>query len=91
MTNHFRSYQKAGDKNGMAGVMGNTGTLLRMQGKLHDASSIIRRRSRCLTRWGIEFAAEALTAIGDVLLEEGVSLAITDVPTGFNYSARNWA
>jgi tetratricopeptide (TPR) repeat protein len=33
----FQFDQRAGDKNGMAAVMGDTGILLRIQGRLHDA------------------------------------------------------
>ena len=33
----FQHYQEAGDKSGMAAVMGDTGILLRIQGKLQDA------------------------------------------------------
>jgi tetratricopeptide (TPR) repeat protein len=56
----------------MAGVTGNTGTLLRMQGKLHDALINYRKALTLSNEVGHKgSAADALTGIGDVLLEEG--------------------
>jgi tetratricopeptide (TPR) repeat protein len=68
----FRSYQQAGDKFGMAAVMGNTGILLRAQGKLHDALTHFQNAFELSNDVGHRgSAAQALAAIGDTLLEEG--------------------
>ncbi len=68
----FQFDQQAGDKNGMAAVMGDTGILLRIQGRLHDALSHFQQALDLSNEVGHRSSsAQAMSAIGDVLIEEG--------------------
>ncbi len=62
-----------GDKSGMAAVMGDTGILLRIQGKLQDALNHFQKALELSNlKWDIVVPPRmAMSAIGDVLLEEG--------------------
>jgi len=56
----------------MASVMGDTGILLRAQGKLQDALNHFQKTFELSNELGHRgSAAQALAAIGDVLFEEG--------------------
>jgi tetratricopeptide (TPR) repeat protein len=68
----FRCYQEAGDKPGMAAVTGNTGNLLRAQGKLADALAHYQTALAISNEIGHRSSAgQALQAIGLALADQG--------------------
>ena len=68
----LRSYQTAGDKNGIAVVTGNAGNLLRSEGRISEALVDFETTLKLSNELGHRAsAARSLASIGDVLLEKG--------------------
>ena len=81
----LRSYQEAGNKNGIVVVTGNTGNLFRAEGRLPEALASYQTTLRLSTELGHRGSeALCLQAIGDVQVEKAI------FPMLSNNSVRPW-